>query len=433
MTMRETSVAATRPRTPDAEPKADTRGRILKVALELFFERGYSQTSVAMVARTAGVSNSAYYRYFRSKEDILFSIVESFADDTIAALEAAMLARSGLEGKLDAFYGTMLGVVGSNTHLYRVFTETEFNGYVFVQDFYRRLVDVVAEQLDGLVVAGMDRHNIGYYLLGTVYLVGVKKTLWEASFHTDSFRPQLVDLAQHGIDARGDYPLDVIPLPHDAPRATPATHLTKGELTEKRILAAAERVFGANGYWNSDMYTIAREAGVAPGTTYLYFESKLELLSKLVVEVNEGLRRNTARAIHGIDDRRGLEVAALEMFCDYIREHGNSYRIIREAEFVDKDLGRWYYSRLSEPYAVALERAMTAGVLRRANPEIMALALMGVGHWLGLRWVLWSKATDPAVPLSVQQESTALVLRGLNGLGRHWKQDTGKEVRGQTR
>ena len=431
--MPHTSMAATDPRSSGAEEKSDTRGRILKVALELFFERGYSQTSVAMIARTAGVSNSAYYRYFRSKEDVLFCIVESFADDTIGTLEDAMSARSGLEGKLDAFYATMLGVVGSNTHLYRVFTETEFNGYVFVQDFYRRLVDVVAEQLDGLVAIGMDLHNIGYYLLGTVYLVGVKKTLWEASFNTDSFRPQLVDLALYGIDARRDFPLGIIPLPDDVPHATPATHLTKGELTQKRILAAAERVFGANGYWNSDMYTIAREAGVAPGTTYLYFESKLELLSKLVVEVNEGLRRNTARAVRGIDDRRGLEVAALETFCDYIREHSNSYRIIRESEFVDKDLGRWYYSRLSDPYAVALEQAMAAGVLRRANPEIMALALMGVGHWLGLRWVLWSKATDPTVPVDVQQESTALVLRGLGGLDRHWKQETGKEVRGETR
>ncbi|MGB9665837.1 MAG: TetR/AcrR family transcriptional regulator [Candidatus Cryosericum sp.] len=392
-----------------------TSQRILDSALDLFFARGYSQTSVAMIAREVGISNSAFYKHFASKEEVLLGVLKTFADDFTEALAQGMEQAAGLEGKLRAFYSTILGVVGRDTHLYRVFTETEFNGYVFVRDFYARVVSIVHSQLEGLVAADLDLDNVGYYLLGSVYFVAVKKTLWENLFALDGFCTQLVDFALHGIDAPGDAREDLIPIPVPSLPLEPVVRLSKGERTQKKLLASAERIFGKQGYWNSDVYSIARAAGVAPGTTYLYFESKLELLSRLVVEVNDGLRRHTAQAVHGLTDRRLIEVAALESFCNYIREHKDAYRVVREAEFVDKDLGRWYYTRLSDPYSVALERAMVAGIIRPGNPEITALALMGIGHWLGLRWVLWSDQPDARVSPSALMTSICLMLHGLQG------------------
>jgi TetR/AcrR family fatty acid metabolism transcriptional regulator len=44
------------------------------------------------------------------------------------------------------------------------------------------------------------------------------------------------------------------------------------------ILRAATRVFARNGYFNSKVADIAREADVADGTVYLYFKSKEEIL-----------------------------------------------------------------------------------------------------------------------------------------------------------
>ncbi|MHB8106053.1 MAG: TetR/AcrR family transcriptional regulator [Candidatus Cryosericum sp.] len=395
-----------------------TSDRIVSSALNLFFTHGYSQTSVAMIARDVGISNSAFYRHFRSKEGVLFAVLETFSEDFTGALSIEMARAEGLEGKLRAFYSTILEVVGRDTHLYRVFTETEFNGYKFVRDFYSRVVAIVHGQLSGLVPGEFDLDDVGYYLLGSVYLVAVKKTLWESLFTVDGFCAQLVDFALHGIDARGDAPEDLVPLSKAVSLPKPGARLSKGERTEKNLLRAAEHIFGERGYWNADIYSIARAAGVAPGTTYLYFESKLELLSRLVVEVNEGLRRHTAQAVRGLADRRIVEVAALESFCNYIREHRDSYRVVREAEFVDKDLGRWYYTRLSDPYTVALERAMVAGEIRPGNPEITALALMGIGHWLGLRWVLWSDHLDAEVAPATLASSVRLVLHGLEGAAR---------------
>ena len=50
------------------------------------------------------------------------------------------------------------------------------------------------------------------------------------------------------------------------------------------IIDAAIRVFARNGYYNSRVSDIAREAGIASGTIYLYFRTKDEILVTLFRE-----------------------------------------------------------------------------------------------------------------------------------------------------
>src|SRR5919206_1723332 len=52
----------------------------------------------------------------------------------------------------------------------------------------------------------------------------------------------------------------------------------------KQIIDAAVRVFARNGYYNSRVSDIAREAGIASGTIYLYFKTKDEILVTLFRE-----------------------------------------------------------------------------------------------------------------------------------------------------
>src|SRR3954466_10011602 len=46
----------------------------------------------------------------------------------------------------------------------------------------------------------------------------------------------------------------------------------------ERILVAAERIFARHGFFAARVSEIAKEAGVADGTIYLYFKSKDDLL-----------------------------------------------------------------------------------------------------------------------------------------------------------
>ncbi len=54
--------------------KADTRERILDVALDLFTEQGFDGTSLREIAERLGVTKAALYYHFESKDDILLAL-----------------------------------------------------------------------------------------------------------------------------------------------------------------------------------------------------------------------------------------------------------------------------------------------------------------------------------------------------------------------
>jgi AcrR family transcriptional regulator len=60
--------------------KQQTRETIARVALELFAERGYDETTLADIAEAADVSPRTIFSYYESKEDILFCEEGAFVD-----------------------------------------------------------------------------------------------------------------------------------------------------------------------------------------------------------------------------------------------------------------------------------------------------------------------------------------------------------------
>jgi TetR/AcrR family fatty acid metabolism transcriptional regulator len=70
------------------------------------------------------------------------------------------------------------------------------------------------------------------------------------------------------------------------------------------ILRAATQVFAARGFFQSQVADVARAAGVAAGTVYLYFRSKDDLLVSLFERtMREAISAGRA-ALEGIDDPR---------------------------------------------------------------------------------------------------------------------------------
>jgi len=64
-----------------------TRDRIREVAVELFGSRGYEKTSLREIADELGVTKAALYYHYRSKEELLTSIVEPVMADMTAVLD----------------------------------------------------------------------------------------------------------------------------------------------------------------------------------------------------------------------------------------------------------------------------------------------------------------------------------------------------------
>ncbi|KUN09573.1 TetR family transcriptional regulator [Streptomyces yokosukanensis] len=51
----------------------DARGRLAKAALALYAERGYEQTTVAEIAKRAGLTERTFFRHYADKREVLFA------------------------------------------------------------------------------------------------------------------------------------------------------------------------------------------------------------------------------------------------------------------------------------------------------------------------------------------------------------------------
>jgi TetR/AcrR family transcriptional regulator, fatty acid metabolism regulator protein len=81
------------------------------------------------------------------------------------------------------------------------------------------------------------------------------------------------------------------------------------------ILRAAIRVFSRKGFFNAKVADVAREAGVADGTVYLYFKNKDHLLVSIFDETMADAIAEGRKVVEHIDDpRRKLErIAGLHL------------------------------------------------------------------------------------------------------------------------
>jgi AcrR family transcriptional regulator len=194
-----------------------------------------------------------------------------------------------------------------------------------------------------------------------------------------------------------------------ATRALPTTE--RGRATRQAILDAAEEVFDEYTFDRASVSEITRRAGVAQGTFYLYFPDKKAVFAELVRSLSHELRRAIAGAIESPSDRIEAERRGFEVFFDYIDKHRSFYKLVGESEFVDPELHRWYYERFGEGYTKGIARAVEAGQIPGdIDPEALAYCLMGIGDFIGMRYVLWG---DEGVPRRVFEDVLRFIARGM--------------------
>ncbi len=130
--------------------KQKTRDTIVRVALELFNERGYEQTTIAEIADAAEVSPRTIFAYFPSKEDIVFCDMPEMEARLAKALRerpegatALDVLREFILGSLtpDSTKGLQKCVVASDETLQR-------NERARFAPFERLMTEAIAEDLD---------------------------------------------------------------------------------------------------------------------------------------------------------------------------------------------------------------------------------------------------------------------------------------------
>jgi len=94
-----------------------------------------------------------------------------------------------------------------------------------------------------------------------------------------------------------------------------------------QIVRAAAAVLGRQGYGDTSLKDVAREAGVAPGLLHYYFESKQELLLEVVVRMEREMINDWQEAVADIEDPIERIVAALDHVADRCSQQPEFFRL----------------------------------------------------------------------------------------------------------
>ena len=162
------------------------------------------------------------------------------------------------------------------------------------------------------------------------------------------------------------------------------------------ILRGAIKVFARSGFFNSKVAEIAKEAGVADGTVYLYFKNKDDILVSIFnYVVDEALERGRAR-LSSVDDPieiiRQIATAHLERFAG-----DRDLAIVFQAELRSstKFMEQFSATGVTEYLELirrAIQEGQKRGVLRKElNSTLMAKILFGSIDEMVTNWVLSKK------------------------------------------
>lgn len=250
------------------QQKSDKRARIIAAAEEVFISKREHEANISEIAKKAQIADSAIYQYFKSKEDLLFSIPEERMKEVLKSLEEHLQGIPDPESKLSKIIWF---------HLYYNDQHRAANSLVFFQcrsnaEFYKSKAYGLMRQYAGVVLGVLEE--------------GVAKGVFRSDVNMRLVRDIIfgtVDLEHISCVALGE--VEFVHEKHEAIydlisrmiKKVPAdSAVIKDKAT--RILLAAEKIFSQKGYGKATMSEIAGRAGVADGTVYEYFENKEDLL-----------------------------------------------------------------------------------------------------------------------------------------------------------
>ena len=171
-----------------------------------------------------------------------------------------------------------------------------------------------------------------------------------------------------------------------------------------QIIDAAVRVFARNGYYNSRVSDIAREAGIAAGTIYLYFKTKDAILVTLFREKMAEWVALVRKAIAGERDPVAKIRKIVALHFKVIEEHPDLAEVVqvelRQGQKFFRGASAHEVSAYFDVIQGVLEEGVAAGRIRHDLPvKIATKMLFGAMDQLATSWVLGKRAyrlTDAA-------------------------------------
>jgi len=160
-----------------------------------------------------------------------------------------------------------------------------------------------------------------------------------------------------------------------------------------RIIAAAVKVFAKNGFFQSKVSEIAREAGVADGTIYLYFQNKDDILISLFEEEMAKILASVRQAVaQEADPAKKLQAFALAHLnlTEKSQELAEIIQVeVRQSSKFMKEYENTQFFEYLNIISAIIKEGQAAGVFRAdIHPGIAKRAIFGALDEMSRYWVL---------------------------------------------
>ncbi len=84
---------------------------IMEAAIELFSKKGIDATSVQQITEHCGISKGAFYLSFKSKDELIFAIIDYFTKNITSNIERSVSNQQTAQGKLAAYFMEIFDVL----------------------------------------------------------------------------------------------------------------------------------------------------------------------------------------------------------------------------------------------------------------------------------------------------------------------------------
>jgi AcrR family transcriptional regulator len=186
----------------------------------------------------------------------------------------------------------------------------------------------------------------------------------------------------------------------------------RGEATREALIEAARELFSERGYAAVGTNEVVQRAGVTRGAMYHHFPDKRELFRAVYEDTERRLVEGLAVQTAAIEDPWEALVVGMRSFFDVASDPKLMQMGLIDGPAV---LGWEAWREIGNRYGVkltttGLQRAMDAGVLRRADVTLLARMLLAA---LGEAAMLLASAEDPEAERARVEATVLVMLEGL--------------------
>lgn len=161
----------------------------------------------------------------------------------------------------------------------------------------------------------------------------------------------------------------------------------------ERILDAAERIFARDGFFAAKVADVAKDAGVADGTIYLYFKSKDDLLISLFESRMERVNALLGAAVAAATGARDKLMAFVRAYLAMIADQPTAAEVLtielRQSTKFMREYSAQRFGELLRLLASVIAEGQAAGEWSDAVPAPHAARMIwGMLDELALAWLL---------------------------------------------